>query len=69
MIARWDFTYMEWSSLLGLYRRENVQLTDDVNRRLCELGATENSVGRLTDVARTLVERELLMERRNRLQR
>lgn len=70
MIARRDFTYEEWSRLLQLYRRENAPLDDAIAKRFSELGVTETFGGiGLSAAAKRLVEHELLMERRNRLQR
>jgi len=71
MIARRDFTYAEWSSLLQLYRRENAALATDQGRRFKELGITEEMIGEtgLSAAGKRLVEHELLLERRNRLQR
>jgi hypothetical protein len=71
MSARRDFTYEEWSSLLQLYRHENAALADEMDRRFVELGVIERTVGGigLSAAGKRLVEHELLMERRNRLQR
>lgn len=70
MIARRDFTYEEWSRLLQLYRHENAPLGDAIAKRFSELGVTETFGGiGLSAAAKRLVEHELLMERRNRLQR
>lgn len=66
MVGRWDFTYEEWSILLRLYRHEGAAPTDEVDQKLRKLGLSEGSG--LTDTGRRLVENELLMERRNRLQ-
>ncbi len=66
MIDRWYFTYNEWNSLLRLYRHESATLTDDIDRKFRELGLTEGTG--LTDAGKQLVEHELLMERRKRLQ-
>lgn len=69
MIARHDFTYVEWSMLLQIHRRETVSLTDEMGRRFHELGVLDDLAEGLSAAGRRLVEYELLMERRNRLQR
>lgn len=69
MIARHDFTYVEWSILLQIHRHETASLTDEMGRRFHELGVIDNPAEGLSDAGRRLVEFELLMERRNRLQR
>ncbi|MCF6370979.1 hypothetical protein LXM96_19275 [Rhizobium sp. TRM95001] len=66
MVARRDFTYNEWNSLVTLYRHESANLTPEMEGRFRELGLTEGNG--LTDAGRRLVEHELLMERRDRLQ-
>lgn len=66
MIAKRDFNYDEWNSLVMLYRHESASLSQDAQERFLELGiADENGI---TDAGKRLVEHELLMERRNRLQ-
>lgn len=67
MIDRWDLTYNEWNCLLRLCRHESATLTDEMDRKFRELGLTDGTG--LTEAGRQLVEHELLMERRNRLQR
>ena len=67
MTTRWDFTYKEWDSLVRLYDHESAALPGDVDRKCRELGLTDETG--LTDAGKRLVEHELLMERRNRLQR
>ncbi len=71
MTARRDFTYEEWNCLLHLYRHESADVPSDLARRLRELGMTEQ-VERETGLSaagRHLIEHELLIERRIRLQR
>ncbi|MBB3319331.1 hypothetical protein FHT76_006710 [Rhizobium sp. BK176] len=71
MIARRDFTYEEWSWLLHLYRHETADIPNDQIRRFKEVNVTEDVVDgvSLSPAGKQLVEHELLMERRNRLQR
>jgi hypothetical protein len=67
MTTRWDFTYNEWDSLVRLYDHESATLPNEIDRKCRELGLTDETG--LTDAGKRLVEHELLMERRNRLQR
>jgi hypothetical protein len=66
MVARRDFTYNEWNTLVTLYRHESASLSPDTEGRFRELGLADGN--RMTDAGKRLVEHELLMERRNRLQ-
>lgn len=67
MVVKRDFTFEEWNVLLHLYRHEKVPLMDEVARKFHEFGVTVGTAGDLSTAGRTLVEHELLMERRNRL--
>ncbi len=71
MIARRDFTYEEWSCLLHLYRHETADIPNDRIRRFKEAGVTEEVLDgiSLSPAGKQLVAHELLLERRNRLQR
>jgi hypothetical protein len=71
MIARRDFTFEEWSCLLHLYRHETVDIPNDRLRSFQEAGVTEEVVDgiSLSPAGKQLVSHELLLERRNRLQR
>ncbi len=71
MIARRDFTFEEWSCLLNLYRHETVDIPNDRLRSFQEAGVTEEVVDgiSLSPAGKQLVSHELLLERRNRLQR
>ncbi|EPE94725.1 hypothetical protein B5K06_23920 [Rhizobium grahamii] len=69
MLGRRDFTYEEWSCLLHLYRHEKADVPNDRVRRFKEAGVTEANGASLSPAGKQLVERELLLERRNRLQR
>lgn len=66
MVARTDFTYNEWNSLVALYRQESAILSPDTERRFRAFGLADGKC--ITDAGKRLVENELLMERRNRLQ-
>lgn len=70
MVAKWDLTYKEWECLVRLYSSETVTLSSETLQRFSALGLTEPADGTaLSATGRTFVEHELLMERRNRLQR
>jgi hypothetical protein len=71
MISRRDFTFEEWSCLLHLYRHETVDIPNDRLRSFQEAGVTEEVVDgiSLSPAGKQLVSHELLLERRNRLQR
>lgn len=66
MAARRDFTYSEWQSLVAFYREESATLSPDTEERFRKLGLIDRN--RITDTGKRLVEHELLVERRNRLQ-
>ncbi len=70
MVGRWDVTFEEWSTLLHLFRAEDVALSKESERKLLHLGLIDEGHGNVLSAAgRTLIEHELLLERRNRLQR
>ncbi|KQV65366.1 hypothetical protein ASC90_15050 [Rhizobium sp. Root1220] len=71
MIARRDFTYEEWNCLLHIYRHETAEIPTGQSQRFSKLGLIDKAVdgAGLSAAGKTLVEHELLMERRNRLQR
>jgi hypothetical protein len=70
MITRKDMTADEWKWLVRIYQHDAGSLPAAVCKRLNELGLTEELVGdaSVSDVGRSLVDHELLAERRNRLQ-
>jgi len=68
MIGRWDLSFEEWNALLHLHRAEDAVLSKETERRLRDLGLTEGG-NVVTAAGRALIEHELLMDRRNRLQR
>jgi len=70
MIGRWEITFEEWRALLQLFRAEDVALSKGNEQRLLQLGLIDEDRGIvLSPTGRTLIEHELLLERRNRLQR
>ena len=66
MVSRRDVSYKEWNNLVALYRHESASLSRDTEGRLRQLGLTDENG--ITEVGKQLVEHELLMERRTRLQ-
>jgi hypothetical protein len=69
MVGRWDVSFEEWHALLHLFRAEDVALSTDSEQRLLRLGLIDQGDGTgLSAAGRTLIEHELLLERRNRLQ-
>lgn len=69
MVGRWDVSVEEWRTLLHLFRAEDVALSNDSEQRLLHLGLIDQGDGTgLSAAGRALIERELLLERRNRLQ-
>lgn len=66
MVSRRDVSYTEWNNLVALYRHESASLSRDTEGRFRELGLTDGNG--ITDAGKQLVEHELLMERRTRLQ-
>ncbi len=70
MVSRWEITFEEWSNLLNLFRAEDVAISKRSERRLRQLGLIDEDRGIvLSPGGRMLIEHELLLERRNRLQR
>jgi hypothetical protein len=70
MVGRWDVSFEEWRALLHLFRAEDVVLSEESEQRLLHLGLIDQGHGTaLSAAGRTLIEHELLLERRNRLQR
>lgn len=66
MIVRQDLTSDEWKWLVRLCQHEADSIPKQIETRFVELGLSKTDG--LTDDARSLVQRELLAERRNRLQ-
>ncbi|TDX76183.1 hypothetical protein EDE05_11764 [Neorhizobium sp. R1-B] len=68
MVGRRDVSFEEWRALLHLFRAEDVALKEN-EQRLLHLGLIDQGDGiALSAAGRTLIEHELLLERRNRLQ-
>jgi hypothetical protein len=70
MITRKDMTNDEWKWLVRIYQQDASSVPAAVCKRLSQLGLAEQRTGDagISDVGRTLVDHELLAERRNRLQ-
>lgn len=66
MVARRDLTSDEWKWLVRLCQHEADSVPEKIEARLSELGLS--GPNGLSDETRNLVQRELLSERRNRLQ-
>jgi hypothetical protein len=67
MVGRWDLTYDEWRALLRLYHHEGPVPSGANDELFRRLGLSDGT--QLTETGKRLVQVELLMERRNRLQR
>jgi len=66
MVVRRDMTDDEWKWLVRLCQHESDSVPQIIEARLVELGLS--GPNGLSNEARELVQRELLSERRNRLQ-
>jgi hypothetical protein len=68
MVSRWDLTFEEWNGLLHLYRVEDVAPSKETEEKLRAAGLIDDR-NTLSAAGKSFIEHELLMERRNRLQR
>jgi hypothetical protein len=66
MLVRRDITDDQWKWMVRLCQHEADSIPADIEAQLSKLGLANG--GGLTGDAKTLVEHELLAERRNRLQ-